>query len=420
MRVVLLFLLLFGVGFAKNLALVIGNSNYAKGYLSNPINDAKLIRDILEDELNFKVTYKTDLTKYQMEEAIRDFAAAIGRDDIALFYYAGHGMQYNRLNYLIPLKAKAVTEGQIPSVGVDVNYVLGGMERAKLAIVLLDACRNNPFSRSFSRGGTRGLAQASSNQQNYIISYATEAGAETQDGKGDNSPYALALKAFLPKPLEVSTLLKKVKNQVASTTSPRQVPYVDDRYIGEYWLRQGGGSCTKVVQTSARYKTVTEKVLDREGGERKVVIPAKYKRVYEKVLVCPSYRMYRWTEDGVEKTLKPSLVTKTIKILASEPSEKIIITENDEAKNILIPATYRTVTIEKIEKDVDIKEIPKHVSYKAISVPAQYKKVSRTIVAVPASVRRVTVPPTYKTVTKKVLVTPAGEKTIVVPCGEGE
>ena len=233
---VLLFLLLLEFGFAKKVALVIGNSNYIKGYLANPINDAKLIRDILRDDLKFDVTYKYDLTKHEMEEAVRDFSSSIGANDIALFYYAGHGMQYKRLNYLIPLKANAVTEGQIPSVGVDVGYVLGGMDRAKLAIVLLDACRNNPFSRSFSRGGTRGLAQVSSNQKNYIISYATEAGAETQDGNGANSPYALALKEFLTKPLEVSTLLKKVKNRVAGSTNPQQVPYVDDRYVGEYQL----------------------------------------------------------------------------------------------------------------------------------------------------------------------------------------
>jgi len=238
MRMVLLFLLLLEFGFAKKVALVIGNSNYTKGYLANPINDAKLIRDILRDELDFDVTYKYDLTKYQMEDAVRDFSSSIGANDIALFYYAGHGMQYNRLNYLIPLKANAVTEGQIPSVGVDVGYILGGMERAKLAIVLLDACRNNPFSRSFSRGSTRGLAQVNSNQKNYIISYATEAGAETQDGNGYNSPYALALQAFLTQPLEVSTLLKKVKNRVANTTSPRQIPYVDDRYVGEYLLKE--------------------------------------------------------------------------------------------------------------------------------------------------------------------------------------
>lgn len=236
MRLILTLLLFFTMLHAKNKALVIGNSNYAQGYLANPINDAKLIRDTLKNDLQFEVTYKTDLSKYEMEKLIRAFSKSIGSDDIALFYYAGHGMQYNRWNYLIPLKANAVTEGQIPSVGVDVNYVLGGMDKAKLAILLLDACRNNPFSRSFSRGGTRGLAQISSNQKNYIISYATQAGAETQDGNGANSPYALALNTYLTKPLEVATLLKKVKNQVATSTSPVQVPYVDDRYVGEYRL----------------------------------------------------------------------------------------------------------------------------------------------------------------------------------------
>ena len=385
MRVFLLVLLLLEFGFAKKVALVIGNSNYAKGYLANPINDAKLIRDILEDKLKFDVTYKTDLSKYEMEKAVRSFSSSIGSSDIALFYYAGHGMQYNSLNYLIPLKANAVTEGQIPSVGVDINYVLGGMERAKLAIVLLDACRNNPFSRSFSRGGTRGLAQVSSNQQNYIISYATEAGAETQDGNGANSPYALALKEYLTKPLEVSTLLKKVKNRVAGTTSPRQVPYVDDRYVGEYRLSSGGGgSCSKVVRTPARYTTVQERILVTQEGVNTVDIPIKYGWGTEKIKV----------KDGSEMIVTVPAQYKFVK-------ERIEISPNHYQtihKKILVhPATSKTIKTPPIYTTVKVKKIIKPATSKEIIVPA-----------------------TYKTITKKVLVTPASEKTVSVPCSEVE
>jgi len=238
MRIILLFLLLLEFGLAKKVALVIGNSNYGQGYLANPINDAKLIRDTLKNDLDFDVSYKTDLTKHQMREVIRAFSLSIKEDDIALFYYSGHGMQYRNLNYLIPLKANAVTEGQIPSEGVDVSYILGGMEKAKLAILLLDACRNNPF-RSFSKSKDKGLAQINSGQRNYIVSYATEAGAVAKDGDGINSPYALVLSELLKKPMNVTNLFQELRNKVAKKTNYIQYPYYDPHFIGNFRLSEG-------------------------------------------------------------------------------------------------------------------------------------------------------------------------------------
>ncbi|SFV70208.1 hypothetical protein MNB_SV-13-242 [hydrothermal vent metagenome] len=415
MRIILLFLLLLEFGFAKKVALVIGNSNYSKGYLANPINDAKLIRDTLKNDLNFDVTYKTDLSKYEMEKLIREFSASIGSNDIALFYYAGHGMQYNRLNYLIPLKANAVTEGQIPSVGVDVNYILGGMDRAKLAILLLDACRNNPFSRSFSRGGTRGLAQVSSNQQNYIISYATEAGAETQDGNGKNSPYALALKEFLTQPLEVSTLLKKVKNRVARSTSPQQIPYVDDRYVGEYRLSEGSGTCSKVITVPAVYRTVTEKVLATNGEEKKIVVPAKYRTVTKKVLVGESYKIYSWVEDGEKQILEPKFRIHKERVKVSDGTERYILDENNKYKKVRTPPKYKIVKV-KIPMPMDLSKIPLSINHEVNTIPAKYKIARIQELVEPAKIREVL--PTYKTVKKRVLVSPATQKTISVPCSE--
>jgi hypothetical protein len=417
MRIVLLFLLLLEFGVAKKVALVIGNSNYGQGYLANPINDAKLIRDTLKNELGFDVTYETDLTKHQMREAIRAFSLSIQKKDIALFYYSGHGMQYRNLNYLIPLKANAVTEGQIPSEGVDVSYILGGMEKAKLAILLLDACRNNPF-RSFSRSRDKGLAQIRSEQRNYIVSYATEAGAVAKDGDGTNSPYALVLSELLTKPINVTNLFQEVRNKVAKRTNYLQYPYYDPHFIGNFRLSEGGGSCTKVVSIPATYKKVTEKVLATNATERKILIPAQYKNVYERVRIQDSYRRYKWTENNVEKTLEPEFVKVTIKILASEASVRLKIDENNDVKEMPIPATYKTVTIYKIKEDVNLSEIPKYVNYKAITVPAIYKKVSKKVVAIPAKSRIIRTPATYKTVTKRVLSTPSTQKNISVPCNE--
>jgi hypothetical protein len=413
MRLFLLVLLLLEVGLAKKVALVIGNSNYSKGYLANPINDAELIRDTLKNTLGFDVTYGTDLTKYKMKKLIKKFSLSIKKEDIALFYYSGHGVQYKHLNYLIPLEADAVTEGQIPSVGIDVNYILGGMERGKLAILLLDACRNNPF-KSFNRGGNRGLAQIRLRQRNYIVSYATEAGDVARDGGGKNSPYALALKEFLPKPLEISRLLKKVKNSVAKATSYEQIPYVDDHYIGEYRL-QKKSSCTKIIKTEAIYKSVAKRIKVKEKSVKKVPLLAQYKIKEKKIRTSESYIVYIWTDNGIKTRLEPKFKTVTKRVLVSYGKERYVVSKN-RCKKVKMPPLYKSISIRKIVKDVDLSRVPISMHYKSFVVPAKYTvlKVSKMVIA--PSCTEVITPAIFKTTTEDVLVTPEKQKSISVPC----
>ena len=416
MRIILLLLLLLEFSLAKKVALVIGNSNYAKGYLANPINDAQLIRDTLRDDLNFDVIYKTDLTKYEMEKVIRDFSTSIGKNDIALFYYSGHGIQYRHMNYLIPLKAEAVTEGQIPSVGVDVNYILGGMDKAKLAILLLDACRNNPF-RSFTKSANKGLAQISSHQRNYIVSYATEAGAVAKDGDGKNSPYALALKELLTKPINVTNLFQEVRNKVALDTNYAQFPYYDAHFIGNFKLISDGGSCTKVVNVPALYRTVREKVKVSDWKVKKVAVPARYKFEEKKILIRNSYKIYTWIENGIEKKLEPKIKTVKKKVCISDEGERYEI-NGEKMKKIIIFPVYKTVNVHEIEKDVDVSEIPSYVNYKVSVVPGVYKTIKIKRLVEHAKIKEIKIPPTYKTIRKRVLVSEATTKTVSVPCSE--
>lgn len=418
MRVFLLILLLLEVGFSKKVALVIGNSNYSKGYLANPINDAKLIGKTLKDKLGFDVTYGTDLTKQKMKKLIRDFSLSIKKEDIALFYYSGHGMQYKHLNYLIPLEADAVTQGQIPSVGIDVNYILGGMERGKLAILLLDACRNNPF-RSFSRSGSRGLAQIRLRQRNYIVSYATEAGDVAEDGSGNNSPYALALNKFLPKPLEISTLLKKVKNSVAKATAYTQVPYVDDHYIGEYRLLKKKTHCTKVITIPATYKNVTKRIKVRGKKVKKVVTPATYTFRVKKIKLSESYISYVWIDKGIKTKLEPKFKIVTKQVLISHGKTRYVVSKN-RCKKIKTPPLYKTVSISKVVKDIDISRVPLSAHYKAFVVPEKYATLKVSKMVEPPSCKEVTFPAVYKSLTDKILLSPATKKSLSAPCDEVE
>ena len=233
MRIVLMIMLVLNLAIAKKVALVIGNNDYQKGALSNPINDAKLIKKTLED-LDFSVIYRTNLEQNEMKKVINDFATSVGSNDIALFYYSGHGMQFEGKNYLIPIGANAVKAGQIPSVGVGLDFILGGLYDTKLAIVLLDACRNAPF-KSFSRGSSKGLAQVGNLSGNYIVSYATEAGKEASDGDGENSPYALALQKYFKEPLPIETVFRKVRGEVKRVTG-NQYPYFEPHFDGEFYF----------------------------------------------------------------------------------------------------------------------------------------------------------------------------------------
>jgi len=154
------------------IALVIGNSAYQSAPLKNPANDAKDIAAALRG-IGFEVIEKTDAGKREMINAINDFGQKLKRSDVGIFYYAGHGMQIRGKNYLIPVGARVESESDVEFESVDAGRVLGKMNEAvnRLNIVVLDACRDNPFARSF-RTDEKGLAQMDA-PIGSIVAYAT-------------------------------------------------------------------------------------------------------------------------------------------------------------------------------------------------------------------------------------------------------
>jgi uncharacterized caspase-like protein/uncharacterized protein YgiM (DUF1202 family) len=222
-------------------ALVIGNADYgaAIGRLKNPVNDAKLIAGTLEG-LGFKVDLVLDADQKTMKRAIKGFGARLrdaGTDTIGLFYYAGHGVQVGGVNYLIPVGAEITAESDAELEAVDANSVLGQMEFADNAVnlVFLDACRNNPLTRSF-RSAERGLVRMDAPRGSFI-GYSTAPGEVAADGEGANSPYALALAAELKKPGEsVDTAHRNVRARVLAATENHQTPWDSSSLIGEVVL----------------------------------------------------------------------------------------------------------------------------------------------------------------------------------------
>jgi uncharacterized caspase-like protein len=194
---ILCFFLGSGLAFSQSkrgIALVIGNSAYAEGPLKNPVNDANDISAKFRN-LGFDVISVIDANQEDMGNSIDDFGAKASKYDVAIFYYSGHGIQHNGENYLIPVNARLRSEVDIRYSCENLNRVLAKLEESncKLKILMLDACRNNPFERSWTRAGSsRGLSSMDA-PMGTIISYATAPGSTAEDGVGQrNSPYTAA------------------------------------------------------------------------------------------------------------------------------------------------------------------------------------------------------------------------------------
>ena len=242
---------LAGVTFAtaaqaeKRIALVIGNATYANtAPLSNPGNDVADIAAALR-RLNFQVIEGRDLDKRSMERTVRQFAVELPGADVALFYYAGHGLQIGGQNYLMPTDAKLSGEGDVDFESVPLSLILKQMEReAKTSLILLDACRDNPLGRNLARSmGTRavqigqGLAEVKTGVGT-LIGFSTQPGSVSLDGTGRNSPYAAALLDHIEVPgKDVSAVLVSVRNDVLKVTTGRQVPWEHTSLTGQVFLR---------------------------------------------------------------------------------------------------------------------------------------------------------------------------------------
>jgi len=229
----------------KRVALVIGNAAYHNTTpLLNPSNDASDVAAALQ-RLGFEVVDGRDLDKRSMERLIRQFAVKLAGADVALFFYAGHGLQVEGQNYLVPTDARLATEGDVDFEGLSVNLVIKQMERdAKTSLVLLDACRDNPLARNLARNmGTRstqvgqGLAELKAGVGT-LIGYSTQPGAFALDGTGRNSPYTQALLKYVEAPgRDFSGVLVEVRNDVLKATSGKQVPWEHTSLTGQVYLK---------------------------------------------------------------------------------------------------------------------------------------------------------------------------------------
>jgi uncharacterized caspase-like protein len=228
------------VGSEPRQALVIGNGNYASGIgrLANPSNDAEDMRRSLE-KAGFDVTLGLDLDRDEMERAIVEFGRSLRAGGVGLFFYSGHAVQLNGKNYLIPIGAGAEDEDYVPLETIDLDHVIGRMGGAdnRLNIIILDACRDNPFPGTF-RSVNRGLAPAVAPRGTFVA-YATAPNDAALDGlEGRNSPFTTALLDTLDDPgLKLEEVFKRVTAKVEEDTRGRQSPWVQSSVTGDFFFR---------------------------------------------------------------------------------------------------------------------------------------------------------------------------------------
>ena len=244
---------------AGRVALVVGNSTYAHiGRLPNPENDAADIAAAL-GRLGFEVTTTLDAGRMELTQVLRAFTRRSAGADVSLVFYAGHGIEMDGVNYVVPVDARLERDVDVRYETVTLDDLLVSTAGASLRLVVLDACRNNPLARSMQRtAATRTVSGGSFGDLNEellgdetLVAYAAAAGTTAADGRGRNSPYTAALLTHLEKPLELSALFRRVRAQVLEATDGEQRPHEYASLVREHYLSGAPGAAVTLAVSGA-------------------------------------------------------------------------------------------------------------------------------------------------------------------------
>lgn len=258
----------------RRVALVIGNGAYQNvGPLRNTLNDARAMAQTLSG-MGFQVLLREDRTEDQVKQDIREWGRMLDQNSVALFYYSGHGIQVKGENYVVPIDASIESEEEVEYGAVNVGLIMAQMERARsrVNIVFLDACRNNPFARSF-RSASQGLAMVNAPAGTFIA-YATAPGDVASDGTASagNGLYTQQLLRFLNQPgMPIEQMHKQVRIAVSAASNGDQVPWESSSIMGDFYFAGNAGPGT--VQTAPSTPVNgREELAEAEGGADAVAL----------------------------------------------------------------------------------------------------------------------------------------------------
>jgi uncharacterized caspase-like protein len=270
-------------GTERRTALVIGNGGYSSSPLKNAVNDAADIASNLQ-KLGFSVTLKKNANHQEMEDAILEFGEQLKKGGVGLFFYAGHGVQKDSRNYLMPIGARINKDTDVKFQAVDAEMVLAEMGNAgnNLNIVILDACRDNPFGKSF-RTSSRGLAIISDAPRGTFITYSTSPGKVAADGSGRNSPYTESLIKYMnTRGLPIEEVFKEVRKDLGKKTGGQQVPWELSSLEGQFYFSPGKSVNSDTVAKDELDDENQKLEAEQRGLEKEKAAFAKQKALDEK------------------------------------------------------------------------------------------------------------------------------------------
>ena len=259
----------------QRVALVIGNNNYqgVMSKLSNPVNDAKSIRDILSSR-GFDVIYREDVSKKSLRDSLGKFYSKISKGGVGMLYFSGHGLEVDGQNYLIPVDANIKAKSDTEFEAIALNKITKRMQNAgnRLNIVVLDACRNDPFTKAIGVGG---LAKAE--PIGLFVSYATGAGKVASDGKvGENGLFTKSLIKHMKQPLDLQEVFQKSREEVYQESHQKQFPAIYNQTInGKFFftLPDEATSTTKASATATAYQVPTHQNIVSTSSTKFIIAP---------------------------------------------------------------------------------------------------------------------------------------------------
>ncbi len=282
----------------NKVALIIGNAAYPESNLANPVNDAIAIDEKLS-HLGFETIMRTDATNQAMDEALAEFASKLSTNDVALFFFAGHGMQIAGKNYLTAINTDFREEIPAKHSSLPLDKVIETMENGsnKTNVIILDACRTNPYERRWRRVDSLGLAPVYA-PKGMIIGYATSPGQVAYDGDGHNGPYTAAfLRHVSTQDITIEDLFKRVRNTLSSSTRGRQISWEHTSLMGDFYFN---------------YSIVDELVAEYEEN---AIADADYQPISGEMAreIIGGLKSYNWYKQNpaITEITKPNLSTFT-------------------------------------------------------------------------------------------------------------
>jgi type VI secretion system VasD/TssJ family lipoprotein len=345
---------------SRRVALVIGNAQYAQAPLANPENDARLVADTMKS-LGFDVDLQLNLKAREFKRVLRDFGRRMDDDDSAsVFYYAGHGMQIDRRNYLLPVDLNLRDEGEVKDEAIDLEETLLGRidrVRPRARIFIIDACRDNPFGdRPRAPGGLAEMAAPGA-----LIAFSAAPGRTAEDGPpGTNSIYCrLLAQEMRVEGLEVEEMLKNVRVKVLRETHERQLPWVNTSMVVNFVFNPAGKGVALATAPatvpavavspvparagaaprSLRLSLQAERSLntDRQQGSASLALRVYVLRDGQAIQRASFDSLY----DNDEATLGAALLRREIVHLRPGESREMVLTLGDEARYVAVVAAYR-------------------------------------------------------------------------------